>query len=69
MLDRRDPERPRDIADRAQGYHAAFEAGRMSPSVYRAWLYTLGFRGREIETEVALHYPTKGPPIGTTQFR
>lgn len=69
MLDRRDPERWRDIEDRAQHYHAAFESGRMSPSVYRAWLYTLGFRGREIETEVSLHYPSKGPLIGATQFR
>lgn len=62
MLDRRDPERWRDIEDRAQHYHAAFEAGRMRPDIYRAHLFNLGYRGRELESAVSLNWPTMGPP-------
>ena len=57
MLDPRDPERWRDFMERAARHHAEFEAGRMSVHVYRAHLYSLGFRGREIEAEVGLHWP------------
>lgn len=56
MLDRTDPERPRDMAERAARYHAAFEAGDMSPSRYRAHLYSIGWRGREIESAVGMYW-------------
>lgn len=62
MLDRRDPERPRDIAERAQAFHAEFAAGRMRPDIYRAHLFNIGYRGREIETAANLHWPAMGPP-------
>lgn len=56
MLDRRDPECWRDYMERANGYHAAFEEGRISASLYRAHLFSIGFRGREIEDEVGLRW-------------
>lgn len=59
MPDRRDPERPREIAERASHCHAEFEAGRMSVSLYRGYLYSFGLRGRAIETEINLHWPTR----------
>lgn len=62
MLDRRDPERPRDIAERADHYHAEFSAGRLRLDIYRAHLFNLGYRGREIETTANLHWPPSGPP-------
>lgn len=35
----------------------AFREGEMTIHVFRASLYSLGFRGREIETEVNLNWP------------
>lgn len=62
MFDRRDPERPRDIADRAAHHHAEFEAGRMRPDVYRAHLFNLGYRGRDLECAVRSNWPADGVP-------
>lgn len=36
---------------------SAFFARDISEHVFKAQLYSLGFRGREIESEVNLHWP------------
>jgi len=40
---------------RYESYAGWFAAGEISADVFRAGLYALGFRGQEIETEIALH--------------
>lgn len=51
----------RFISDCYLQHTATFSAGRMSEPVYRATLYALGWRGQDIDTEVALNRPDPKP--------
>lgn len=57
-LDRTDAERWRDDRQRYYRYCRYFKGGLITEAVFKAYLHSLGFRGREIETEVSLHWPT-----------
>lgn len=42
---------------RYEQYCADFQHRRISQDVFRAHLYSMGFRGQDIENEVSLHWP------------
>lgn len=52
-----DPEFRKDRDERLAAARLAFAASAMSVDVFRATLYSLGLRGRDIESEVRLHRP------------
>ena len=49
----------RERQERIDARAAEFRAGEMSEEVYRACLFALGMRGRDIDTEVRLNWPEK----------
>lgn len=55
---RTDAEAWREFIAEADTLHAEFEGGHISVHLYRARLFSMGFRGHEIESEVMLHWPT-----------
>lgn len=58
-MNRIDPESKEFVRQRYQNACELFEREEMTPDVFRATLYQLGYRGREIESEVALHEPER----------
>lgn len=66
--DFRDPDAWRIFNERADIAHRQFETGELSADLYRAKLYTLGFRGAAIESEVNLHAPLVASPDLTSAF-
>jgi hypothetical protein len=45
--------------ERIDARTAEFRAGEMTETVYRACLFALGMRGRDIDIEVRLNWPEK----------
>ncbi len=46
-----------DLRERKKRYDSEFQLKQVSIDVYRANLYSLGYRGKAIETEVNLNWP------------
>lgn len=47
------------VVDSYRAHSTAYRGGWMTEAVYRASLYALRWRGRDIDTEVALNAPEK----------
>jgi hypothetical protein len=67
MISRTDGDRTLYFMERAAYVHEQFRSGQISADQYRAHLYSLGFRGQEIESEVSLNYPTAGVRHGVNR--
>ena len=57
--DRTDPERRLSIEERVATATSQFERGAISEAVFRATLFAVGMRERDIDQLVRLHRPTR----------